>query len=567
METGDPFAQRSWVSFISFTSESPRPGSAFSTISVDPPEVSETLRTKLGAEFTFLSDQERTLIERLNIRHEDPYVNVEIALPTAILVDKLGIVRWIHATQYGNTRMTPNELFEAIERMTLEEQNRELRRARAVSQVVRQVFLMETSGDLAQAIHVMREELQKLGLVFSLCSITIFDEGADSLKIYRGASDARDGAAVKERSVSPVSPARDVPILQDLVAAWREKRVFCENVDISDIRSVLSVPFSHGTVVLGGAEPDQFKEDDIRTLEEFAKAISVGYKRFLDFQELDRRHRELQETQLQLIQSEKMASLGQLVAGVAHELNTPMGAINSNAQTAATALERIRKALDDGRLSEETNRRRFGEIVANLEDLNAVNRDACLRMIRIVDSLRSFARLDEAEWKRADLKEGLENTLSILQHDIGHRIKVVKNYGDLPDVPCYPSQLNQAFMSLLVNATQAIDGDGEVRVETSRNADHAVIKIQDDGRGISEEQLGRIFDPGFTTRGVGVGTGLGLAIYYRIIENHRGTPNVVSEVGKGSTFTIEIPLRAEAPQPSQTKVAHSHSTGAKTRNF
>jgi signal transduction histidine kinase len=113
-------------------------------------------------------------------------------------------------------------------------------------------------------------------------------------------------------------------------------------------------------------------------------------------------------------------------------------------------------------------------------------------------------------------------------------------------------------MSLLVNATQAIDGDGEVRIETSRNADHAVIRITDDGRGIPEEQLGRIFDPGFTTRGVGVGTGLGLAICYRIIENHRGTLSVVSEVGKGSTFTIEIPLRAEAPQPSQTKVAHSH---------
>ncbi len=481
-------------------------------------------------------------------------MDAEIAFPTAILVDKFGIVRWINAMQYGNTRMTPNELFEAIERMTLEEQNRELRRARAVSQVVRQVFLMEKSGDLAQAIHVMREELQRLGLVFSLCSITIFDEGADSLKIYQDANETTDGAAVKKRPVSPVS---DVPILQDLVAAWRETRVFCENVDIFDIRSTLSIPFSHGTVVLGGTEPDQFEEDDIHTLEEFAKAISVGYKRFLDFQELDRRNHELQETQLQLIQSEKMASLGQLVAGVAHELNTPMGAINSNTQIAATALERVRKALDDGRLSEESNRRRFGELVANLESLNGVNRDASLRMIRIVDSLRSFARLDEAEWKRADLKEGLEDTLSLMQHDLGDRIKVVKEYGDLPDVPCYPKQLNQAFMSLLMNAIQAIDGHGEVRIQTYSDAAHAIVRITDDGRGIPEEHLGRIFDPGFTTRGVGVGTGLGLAISYRIIENHQGTLSVESEVGEGSTFTIEIPLRAEAPRPAQTKVAHS----------
>ena len=450
--------------------------------------------------------------------------------------------------------MTPNELFEAIERMTLEEQNRELRRARAVSEVVRQVFLMEKSGDLAQAIHVMREELQGLGLIFSLCSITIFDEGAGSLKIYQDAS-AGDRVAVKEL---PASPASGVPILEDLVAAWRETRVFRENVDVSDIRSILSVPFSHGTVVLGGTEPDQFKEDDVHTLEEFAQAISSGYKRFLDFQELDRRNHELQETQLQLIQSEKMASLGQLVAGVAHELNTPMGAINSNVQIAATALERIRKALDDGRLSEESNRPRFGTLVANLEDLNSVNREACLRVIRIVDSLRSFARLDEAEWKRADLQEGLDDTLRLMEHDLGQRIKVVKNYGDLPDVPCYPKQLNQAFMSLLMNAVEAIDGNGEVRIQTSREADRAVVRISDNGRGIPREQLDRVFDPGFTTRGVGVGTGLGLAICYRIIENHHGTLSVESEVGKGSTFRIEIPFRADAPQPAQTRLARSH---------
>jgi signal transduction histidine kinase len=509
-------------------------------------------RTRLGAEFTFLSDEAGYLIDWLNIRHHDRYVRTELAFPTAILVDKYAIVRWIYEIQYGNVRMTPEELFEAIERMTLEEQNRELRRARAVSRVVRQVFLMEKSADLAKAIHVMREELQKLGLVFSLCSITIFDEVSDVLKVYRDTAETPEADPVQEIPVS------SLPVLEDLVAAWRDNRVFHRNIDHREgkaIRSVLSVPFTHGTVILGGAEPNQFSEDDSRTLEEFAEAISVGYKRFLDFHELERRNRELQETQLQLIQSEKLASLGQLVAGVAHELNTPMGAINSNAQVAESALHKIREALDAGPLSAPSARKQFADMVANLEELNAVNRVACRRIIRIVDSLRSFARLDEAEWKRADLKDGLEDTLSIVQHELGDRIHVVKSYGELPEVPCYPKQLNQAFISLLMNAVQAIDGEGEVHIETSRTSDHAVIKISDTGRGIPSEQLGRIFDPGFTTRGVGVGTGLGLSICYRIIENHRGKMEVESEVGKGSTFTVEIPLHAAAPQP---RLSHSH---------
>jgi len=468
-----------------------------------------------------------------------------LAFPTAILVDKYGIVRWIYEMPYGNTRMTPQDLFEAIERMTLEEQNRELLRARAVSQVVRQVFLMERSADLANAIRVMRHELQGLGLTFTLCSITIFDEAADTLRIYR---DTPEPTAFANGDLSLSS----LPGFQELVAAWRDRRVFYANPSHErpeTVRSILSVPFTHGTVILGGAEPDAFSQDDVRALQEFAEAISVGYKRFLDFQELDRRHRELQETQLQLIQSEKMASLGQLVAGIAHELNTPMGALNSNSQVAEHALERLRQAVQGDELASGSVRRQIVEMLAHLEELNTVNREACRRVIRIVDGLRSFARLDEAEWKTADLRTALEDTLEIIRPEFGDRIRIVKSYGDLPPIPCYPKQLNQAFLSLLLNAAQAIDGEGEVRIETSRFEDRAVVKITDTGRGIRADQIGRIFDPGFTTRGVGVGTGLGLSICYRIIENHRGRLDVASEVGKGSTFTIEIPLRADAPQP------------------
>ena len=460
-------------------------------------------------------------------------------------MDKYGIVRWIYEMPFGNTRMTPHELFEAIERMTLEEQNRELLRARAVSQVVRQVFLMERSADLAKAIRVMQEELHGLGLAFSLCSITIFDEKTDTLKIYR---DAPEPLTKPTGNLAP----SNLPEFPEMVAAWREHRVFQTNLGHDGgeaVRAILSVPFTHGTVIVGREERDAFSEDDIHTLQEFAEAISVGYKRFLDFHELDRRHRELQETQLQLIQSEKMASLGQLVAGVAHELNTPMGAINSNAQVAERALEQVRSVMEGNEHSTQPARARIDKALAHLEEMNAVNRVACRRIIRIVDNLRSFARLDEAEWKRADLKKALEDTLEIIRPEFGDRVEVVRSYGDLPDVPCYPKQLNQAFLSLLMNAAQAIDGEGEVRIETSRLADRAVIKISDNGRGIPSDQIERIFDPGFTTRGVGVGTGLGLSISYRIIENHNGRIHVESQVGKGSVFAIEIPLHADPPPP------------------
>jgi hypothetical protein len=158
-------------------------------ISVDPPVVSNALRRHLGAEFIFLSDQDGELLDRLNIRHKNGYRKRDIAFPTAILADKNRIVRWVYEMEYGNVRMTPEELFEAIERMTLEEQNRELLRGRAVSQVVKQVFLMAKSADLAPVIQLMGKELKGLGFRFSFCGITIFDEDASVSRTYSTTAD------------------------------------------------------------------------------------------------------------------------------------------------------------------------------------------------------------------------------------------------------------------------------------------------------------------------------------------------------------------------------------------
>jgi signal transduction histidine kinase len=236
-----------------------------------------------------------------------------------------------------------------------------------------------------------------------------------------------------------------------------------------------------------------------------------------------------------------MASLGELVAGIAHELNTPMGAINSNTQMVNRGLEKLRVSLS----SDDVERKRSEDVIDQIDTLNQVNRGACQRMIKIVDSLRSFARLDEAEWKLADLNQGIDDTLSLIQHKLKDRIRVLKEYGDLQEVACYPRQLNQVFMILLVNAVQAIEGEGEIEIHTYPENGNAVVKIKDNGRGIPPEIVGRIFDPGFTTKGVGVGTGLGLSICYQIIDKHKGRIEVDSGVGKGSTFTLAIPIQQE----------------------
>jgi signal transduction histidine kinase len=545
--------------------------------------VSESFRRRLGAGFTFLSDQEGRLLDRLNIRHVQGYRGKDIAFPTAILVDKHGIVRWIYEMEYGNVRMRPEELFEAIERMTLEERNRELLRGRAVSEVVKQVFLMEKSTDLADVIRLMRTELQGLGFRFSFCGINIFDEKDSMSRTYGAPAYDPNGSDPKEPwEVEPNNHSlpfvelslSGLPELEEIVQSWKQARVYYRNYSYGEessylaklrgagsgaflspqpIRCMVHAPFTHGTLALGGEEPNLFTEDDTRTLQEFATAISVGYKRFLDFQELDNRNRELQRTQLQLVQSEKMASLGELAAGVAHELNTPLGAIKSNTDIAAGAAKKVRHSVETFSSPEQAPHKKLLELLSQLESLNRVNRGACERMIKIVQSLRSFARLDEAEWKLADLHQGLNDTLTLIHYKLRDRVRVTKKYGDLPEVACYPKKMNQVFMVLLVNATQAIDGEGEITIQTFRDTDQAVIRISDTGRGIPPESMKRIFDPGFTTKGVRVGTGLGLSICYQIVEEHHGEIEVASVLGEGSTFTVRIPLSRNSTGPPATR--------------
>ena len=234
--------------------------------------------------------------------------------------------------------------------------------------------------------------------------------------------------------------------------------------------------------------------------------------------------KELKETQLHLINSEKMASLGQLVAGVAHEINTPIASIKSNNAILAKFLPKIKDE----------------EISLILADINEVDREAIQRISHMVTSLKKFVRLDEAELQEADINKELDLTLDMIRHETKNRIEIEKHYSDLPLIKCYPNMLNQVFTNVLINACQAIEGHGKITISTSYTPKTLTVSIKDTGKGIKKSEINKIFTAGYTTKGVGVGTGLGLAISAKIIEKHKGKIIVNSEIGHGTEFIITI---------------------------
>ena len=239
--------------------------------------------------------------------------------------------------------------------------------------------------------------------------------------------------------------------------------------------------------------------------------------------ELQETLKKLKETQLKLVNTEKMASLGQLIAGVAHEINTPVASIKSNNEIIKKMINKISDT----------------DVKGILKEVNDIDKEAISRISKLVISLKKFIRLDEAELQEADLNEELDITLNLIRHETKNRIEIVKNYGKSHVIKCYPGMLNHVFMNILVNAVQAIEDKGTITITTEYLKDKVIVKIKDTGKGIKDTK--KIFDAGFTTKGVGVGTGLGLAIAAQNIEKHKGQIEVNSMVGKGSEFIITIP--------------------------
>lgn len=275
--------------------------------------------------------------------------------------------------------------------------------------------------------------------------------------------------------------------------------------------------------------------------------------------EFEKLNRQLKEQQAHLVQSEKMASIGQLAAGIAHEINNPVGYVSSNMATFSEYLEIIEQYISafqmcssaEGeerrkillKIQEMTKKDDLTYILGDLNNLIEESKDGIRRVAEIVQNLKSFARLDEAEIKEVNINDCIEATLKIVWNELKYKCEIIKNLGDLPMIRCYPGQINQVFMNLFVNVAQAIKERGKLDITTIVEDSAIVIRVADTGIGIPAENIPKLFDPFFTTKPVGKGTGLGLSIAYGIIQKHNGTITAESEVDKGTTFTILLPLK------------------------
>ena len=276
--------------------------------------------------------------------------------------------------------------------------------------------------------------------------------------------------------------------------------------------------------------------------------------------------KEKKQLEAQLLQSEKMASIGRLAAGVAHEINNPTGFVSSNLKTLSDYIEDImglfkeyRKLISNlkknsdicGPLSEISEQLKRIVDLENEVDLEFVLKDifdlideskeGTERIKKIVQDLKDFAHPGQDKPKFADINQNIDSTVNVVWNELKYKADVIKDYGDLPRVQCYPQLLNQVFMNLLINAVQSIEKRGEINIKTRADNGYVEIKISDTGSGIPKENLNRIFDPFFTTKDVGKGTGLGLNVAYNIIKKHQGRIDVKSDVEKGTTFIIRIP--------------------------
>lgn len=417
----------------------------------------------------------------------------------------------------------------------LENENDSLARIKsdAQAQAIKIALINKVSNIFSESLDlpkILNSALSELLSIFGAFRVYYaeFEDGKFHPKAVQGNSfeyppviefDERTLDAIKNKRISITNklsefsgaPQVEKPVLRIIVPVFH----------LNNLRGVLTL-LSHKK-----REIEEEREILEAISSQFANAIvraELYEKNIHTVNELKSALQELKETQIQLINSEKMASLGQLVAGVAHEINTPVASIKSN----NAIIRKIIQKLDKNELSE------------TLEEINNLDAEAINRINNIVVSLKKFVRLDEAELQEADINSEIDLTLDLIRHETKNRIKIIKNYGNLPAVKCYPNMLNQVFTNILVNACQAIEGEGTIDITTFAQDDCIKIKIKDNGLGIPPDQIDKIFTAGFTTKGVGIGTGLGLAICAKIIEKHQGEIIVNSEVGQGTCFTITI---------------------------
>jgi len=323
---------------------------------------------------------------------------------------------------------------------------------------------------------------------------------------------------------------------------WLHSRM---NGEIFSAEVLLSTMEIEGKVVIGATVRD------ISARKEAERQLKEG------IETLQKTNIELKEAQAQLLQSEKMASIGQLAAGVAHEINNPVGYVNSNIVSLNGYIEEIFQLLSayeniEPQIQDCTKKQEL-MLLKEKVDLNFLKQDinnivsesieGVTRVKDIVQDLKEFSHVDKGEWFEVDLHKGINSTLNIVNNELKYKAEIIKEFADIPQVYCIPSQLNQVIMNLLVNAGHAIEEKGKIWIRTGLEGDDKIwIEVEDTGTGISNENIARIFEPFFTTKDIGKGTGLGLSMAYGIIKKHKGSLDVKSEIGKGTVFKLSLPI-------------------------
>lgn len=418
----------------------------------------------------------------------------------------------------------------------LNEENDDLQKVKqkAQSQAIRIALINKVSNNIRESIdisQILQSALKELAIMFSAYKAYYAKADEQSFKIEEvyGEKKSKNVSTISfdEKTMKTIA-TKEIAVSNSLI-----EYVGAKPLKEPVLRIIIPVHHMQnlmGVIVLLSYQKRELNEE-IEILDAISSQLSNAIARAELYQkniqtvrELKSAMKELKETQIQLINSEKMASLGQLVAGVAHEINTPVASIKSN----NGIVSKLLGSIEDADLKEM------------LTDINEIDKEAVNRISNIVTSLKKFVRLDEAELQEADINKELDLTLELIRHETKNRIEVIRNYGEIPVIKCFPNMLNQVFTNILINACQAIDGKGTISISTEYKDKNLIVKIKDSGKGIPQNQLNKIFSAGFTTKGVGVGTGLGLAICAKIIEKHKGEITVNSEVGKGSEFIITI---------------------------
>ena len=439
-----------------------------------------------------------------------------------------------------------------------------------IERVRAEMLSMYQSDDLLKVAALMYQEMRSIGIKTPVCGFFFVNEEAELIMTCSTlAHPQKDGlswnsSVLVEINSETVVGMHQFPIdtsWDEDLQRWRKGKVSSvtrslkeDLIETQGMREkhgfdkrwpylgpewpVMSVPFEYGWVSVRHNRLFPF-EELLVIIKDLTEYLSMGYVRYLDFQRLEEQNRALEEnlrrlkeTQNRLIMQEKMASLGKMVAGIAHEINTPIGVVNSGADVLLRCIAKIENVVA----------RKREKPLRLLKDTIGTMSLAGERITTLVQSLRKFAHLDEAEFQQVNLHEGLDSTVALIQLDLHTNIDIVREYGQIPEIYGSPSQINQVFMSLLHRAIEAFEETGTITIRTWVAEDKIHVQICDTGIGIAREKLDSIFDVGFSTEQSRVKMTMGLSTAYTIIQQHKGDILVTSKMGEGSQFTVILSI-------------------------